>query len=644
MFFPYIKAKRILRQSLKVFKKKKNKLTETEKKDFFAHAESLHKAIFSKNKKETVSQSKSLEAFVKKTMRKTSFDHVVDFLGAILFAVVVAFAIREYWFELYEVPTGSMRPTIEELDRLVVSKTTFGLHHPFQNRLFLFNPDYIKRNGIIVFTVEDMDVEDSDTVYFYLFPGKKRFIKRCLGKPGDILYFYGGRVYGVDDQGKEITDFFDEKTLKDIGIFNIDHVPYISFDGKVKLKNPLARGIYGTALLTQMGQELGRLSIKENGEIEGQFFNGKEWVKDQPREFNTFHAEPKTYSDMWGLGNYAMARLLNKNELSSLYGKEKLEEGILFLELHHTPNLSLPPPELRRDEWGRMHPTASSLTTIIPLKEEHLSLIQKALYTARFYVKEGRAYRYTELRGRPQREEYDPLFPKVPNGCYEFENGIAYEIHTAGFRSALPLNHPLYSNRPSHIQKLFNLGINFNVVFEPSAEYQPYMPQRFAYYNQGDLYLMGKPILKKEDPILINFIKSEIEKEKKGSYIAFVDHGPPLKAGKIDKEFIKSFGLKIPQNGVLALGDNYAMSSDSRDFGFVPVHNLRGSPTFIFWPFSSRFGRLPQASYPFWTLPSLLVYVALLLIALGICLFYRKRNTSKNYHAMIQKQKEKKSK
>ncbi len=40
----------------------------------------------------------------------------------------------------------------------------------------------------------------------------------------------------------------------------------------------------------------------------------------------------------------------------------------------------------------------------------------------------------------------------------------------------------------------------------------------------------------------------------------------------------------LPEKGYLALGDNYAMSSDSRTLGPVPQDNLEGTTLIILWP------------------------------------------------------------
>lgn len=627
------KCRRTLRNGVKLLKKKGSRLSERERSEFEYNLRALDRALLEKRKQEAIELSKRVGAFIKTHYPKTLWDQIKEIGYALIFAIVIAFLIRQFWFELYEVPTGSMRPTVEELDRLVVSKTTFGIHLPFRKKALFFTDQLIKRTGIIVFTVKGMDVADPDTLYFHLIPGKKRLIKRCLGKPGDTVYFYGGYMYGIDKDGNEIIDLADPYFLEKYGIARIDHVPYITFEGKMEVGRAIAPNVYDSVQLKQMNEKVGKMHLSRSGKIEGMFFNGEEWVADRPNALKAHHDKPVSYSDLWGIGNYAMTRLLTKKQAIQFY--ESLPESndaLLYLELRHTPNLAYPKPEMRRDELGRIHPMITPFATLIPLNQSHLDAIQKAIYTARFFVENGMAYRYQEGRSRPQRPEFDPIFSHVPNGLYEFYHGIGYKIHFGGIRTQLPPDHPLYSSDPDNIRKLFNFGMSFNILFEPVAPNQPFNPQRFAYYRQGDLYIMGAPILRKNDPTLIRFANSELEKQEDSSrekpYIAFVDHGPPIREGKLDGEFIKAFGLKLPTDGVLALGDNYAMSGDSREFGFVPTDNLIGAPSFTFWPPGSRVGPLSQPPYPWITASNLIIWILVALIAIFLWFYFRKRNQS----------------
>ncbi len=625
------KTRKILEKGVRLLKKRGAQLTERDRLEFEADLRALDKALLSQDKNEARRTGLRVQSFCKTHFPKRALDHAKEVVYALTFALVVAFFIRQFWFELYQVPTGSMRPTIEEKDRLVVSRTTFGLKIPFITPSLFFHETLIKRAGIIVFTTLGMDVPDKDMLYFGLFPGKKRFVKRAIGKPGDTLYFYGGRVYGIDREGNPISELASPSFLEENRIKNIEHVPYIHFDGKTEVSRPLSHRIYSEVTLKQMNLPLGKMELNPEGEIEGKFFNGKEWVKDNPNALKASHDHPVSYSELFGIGNYAMARLLTKEQAIVFYGEvPKDSETPLYLELHHTPNLTFPKPEMRQGHEGRIHPMITPSSTLIPLSTKHLDALLDQMTTSRFYVKQGKAYRYIQGGKRPQRVEYDPPFPGVPDGCYEFEKGTLYKIHLGGIRTKPSASHSLYSKSSENIQKLFNLGLQFNRVFDPVAPYQPYVPQRFAYYRDGDLRVMDAPILKKHDPVLVRFIQNEIEKEQASSreapYIAFIDRGPPLKNGELVEEFIEAFGLHIPDDGVLALGDNYAMSSDSRDFGFVPTKNLLGSPSFIFWPPTGRLGPLAQPPYPWITPQNILVAIVVVCIALICFLYARKRN------------------
>ena len=138
-------------------------------------------------------------------------------------------------------------------------------------------------------------------------------------------------------------------------------------------------------------------------------------------------------------------------------------------------------------------------------------------------------------------------------------------------------------------------------------------------------------MIKKDDPILLKFIQQEyLRQEAAPNYrphIPFDDPGPPLTSeGEIDTALLQQKGITIPVNRYMALGDNYAMSADSRDFGLVPEENIRGAPDYIFWPPGPRFGAILQVDHPFFNSPRFVVWV---LAFFGFGTYYivhRKRN------------------
>lgn len=103
-----------------------------------------------------------------------STNPVVEGLQTLGLSVVLALGIRTFVAEARYIPSGSMEPTLEINDRLVVEKISYH-----------FNPP--ERGDIIVFWPPDS-----------LFPeGQRRdaFIKRVIGLPGDTVEVNGGIVF-----------------------------------------------------------------------------------------------------------------------------------------------------------------------------------------------------------------------------------------------------------------------------------------------------------------------------------------------------------------------------------------------------------------------------------------------------------------
>jgi signal peptidase I len=91
----------------------------------------------------------------------------------ITLSLFLAFGIRTYIAEARYVPTGSMQPTIEINDRLMVDKLTYRWQNP-------------QRGDIIVFTPPQALVEQNM---------KDNMVKRLIGLPGDRVEIKNGTVW-----------------------------------------------------------------------------------------------------------------------------------------------------------------------------------------------------------------------------------------------------------------------------------------------------------------------------------------------------------------------------------------------------------------------------------------------------------------
>ncbi|MES2199351.1 MAG: signal peptidase I [Chlamydiota bacterium] len=612
------KCTHILRASFHRYTKKKNTLNEEQRATVEYHLKALQTALLQKDTKAAKEQASTLEKLIETLLPKSSFEKIRTTVLGLGVALCFAVIIRLLWFELYEIPTGSMRPTLKEKDHLMVSKTTFGINIPFSTGHFYFSPDLVERNGIFVFTGENMDIRDVDTRYFYLFPGKKQYIKRLMGKPEDTLYFYGGLLYGIDKEGTDIS-----KELQPARLDLIEHIPFLQFEGTVTTPSYPTNGIYTPVILRQMNEPIAKLSVFGFHQTSGQ-------VLSTPLTPNIASDKSIQYGDLWGMNNFGMARLLTKEQLlqNTSENSNDLSTGTLYMEIKHHPSLQ----DLRvsKDDRGRMRPQLDLSTSIIPLTEKHLKTLFSNLYTVRFLVKDERAYSY----GRPESILESPYLPKlqgIPDGTYEFYYGTAYKISFQGLAFELERTHPLYDFSPERVQLFYNLGMEFDTRFSPENRYTPYFPLRYVYFRDKSLYALGAPLMTSDDSTLVDFENKEAAKQTGSSthhpYLPFMDMGPPTNPdGTLNIPFIQKYGLTVPKKTYLALGDNHAVSADSRVFGFVPQENLRGAPDFLFWPFGSRFGHPNQPPYPFINFPRSIIWILAATSIGGALYLQRKRN------------------
>jgi signal peptidase I len=109
---------------------------------------------------------------------------VVDLARAFFPVIVVVFLIRSFWVEPFKIPSGSMKPTLQVGDFILVNKYTYGIRIPVVNRKVVEMND-VKRGDVVVFRFP----ADSSVDY----------IKRVVGIPGDRVSYRGKRL-AINDQ------------------------------------------------------------------------------------------------------------------------------------------------------------------------------------------------------------------------------------------------------------------------------------------------------------------------------------------------------------------------------------------------------------------------------------------------------------
>jgi signal peptidase I len=111
---------------------------------------------------------------------------VGETVKVIIQALLIALVVRTFLFQPFNIPSGSMIPTLLIGDYLFVSKYAYG----YSRHSFPFSPDLF--NGRILATPP----KRGDVVVFKLpRDGQTDYIKRVIGLPGDKIQMKEGRLY-----------------------------------------------------------------------------------------------------------------------------------------------------------------------------------------------------------------------------------------------------------------------------------------------------------------------------------------------------------------------------------------------------------------------------------------------------------------
>ena len=162
-----------------------------------------------------------------------SFSNFEKSVGSLVFAVVIATIVHNYFLQPFVIPTGSLEKTLRVGDFLLVSKFHYGARIPstvisfpmvhdtipiVKTRSYLKKPQLpyiripgfqeIKNNDIVVFnwpadTVRQFFVKEKGVIK----PRDKKsnYVKRAIGIPGDSLEIRDGIVY-LNGRENELPD------------------------------------------------------------------------------------------------------------------------------------------------------------------------------------------------------------------------------------------------------------------------------------------------------------------------------------------------------------------------------------------------------------------------------------------------------
>lgn len=127
----------------------------------------------------------------------------IEGLKTIVLSGVLAFGIRTFVAEARYIPSGSMLPTLQIDDRLIIDKISYNFSNPVRGDIVVFSPtDALKQQNF-----------------------KDAFIKRLIGLPGDKVEVKGEKLYVNDQLIQE--NYIDEKPNYDYGPVTVPPNQYL---------------------------------------------------------------------------------------------------------------------------------------------------------------------------------------------------------------------------------------------------------------------------------------------------------------------------------------------------------------------------------------------------------------------------------
>ncbi len=134
-------------------------------------------------------------------------EEISEFLKTAIIALLLALILRGFLYEPFNIPSGSMKPTLEVGDYLFTNKFAYGYGQysfslpfniffpvPYEGRAFAEEP---KRGDIAVFWIPKLG---------------QHYIKRIIGMPGETIQVKRGRLYINGEQ--VYRELISKKTLK----------------------------------------------------------------------------------------------------------------------------------------------------------------------------------------------------------------------------------------------------------------------------------------------------------------------------------------------------------------------------------------------------------------------------------------------
>lgn len=107
-------------------------------------------------------------------------------------ALVITLVMKALVAQAFYIPSASMEPQLREGDRVIVSRLSYGLHHPHRGDIAVFPSPAVPAEDDGIVTRLFHDVLESVALRD---PGDRELIKRIIGLPGETIEGRDGHVF-----------------------------------------------------------------------------------------------------------------------------------------------------------------------------------------------------------------------------------------------------------------------------------------------------------------------------------------------------------------------------------------------------------------------------------------------------------------
>ncbi|MDA9003927.1 signal peptidase I [bacterium] len=125
---------------------------------------------------------------------------IVEYSKSFFPVLFIVLVVRSFLIEPFQIPSGSMIPTLEVGDFIVVNKFTYGIRLPVTRTKIIDISDPKKGDIMVFFPPERLDLPED-----FRPDHKQYYIKRVVGVPGDTVFYEDDTLY-VNDQKMVRTD------------------------------------------------------------------------------------------------------------------------------------------------------------------------------------------------------------------------------------------------------------------------------------------------------------------------------------------------------------------------------------------------------------------------------------------------------